>query len=255
MICVPTPRARALPERLALVLLLVPAEALAQSDAGPPMTAVIASAETVRAGVAHTGGLIADRLTLGLAGAYESHDFEAQPAPAAVHGRGITAAPYALFKLDRVLSVDASGGYGRLGYDGAGGGGRADAERWFGAANLNANYAADPWRLGGSLGALHAGARLDAVDGSVRYDGQTSTVGRVRLGYVFRVLDGLEPYVSAEGRYAALDDGADARLDSVLGIGAALRLGGASLLLQGTTVDGDDAARAYAGTLTFRLGL
>jgi hypothetical protein len=34
-----------------------------------------------------------------------------------------------------------------------------------------------------------------------------------------------------------------------------LRLGGATLGIQGTTADGDEAVRTYAGTLNLRLGL
>jgi len=365
MFRVPTPRARRVAARLALLLpILVPAAAAqAQSDAGPPANALIASAPAVRAGVAHASGLIAarivaltggagepglalapdrhvkvlalgnagqvfptadpeitklerdfgvrpppaaakprlglwsdgawsrlrfddagarvdgtmwsgvfgvdyalaDRLTVGLAGAYESQDFDTSLNRASVLGRGLTAAPYAVLRLDRVFSLDASGGHAWLGYDrayrdplsGLSVSDRTDATRWFGAANLNARYTLDQWRLGGALGTLYAGARADAwADGpGAAYGAQTTAVGRVRLGYVFRVLDGLEPYVSAEGRYAALDDGAGERADSVLGVGASLRLGNARLGIQGTTLDGGDAVRTYAGTVNLRLGL
>lgn len=219
---------------------------------------------TMWSGVFGVDYALADRLTVGLAGAYESQDFDTALNHASVVGRGFTAAPYAVLRLDRVFSLDASGGHAWLGYDsarpdpfsGQSVPDRTDATRWFGAANLNARYAFDPWRLGGTLGTLYAGARTDALaDGPMTYGEQTTAVGRVRLGYVFRVLDGLEPYVSAEGRYAYLDDGASDKTDAVLGVGATLRLGNASLGLQGTTLDGGDAVRTYAGTVNLRLGL
>ncbi len=208
-----------------------------------------------------------DRLIIGVAGAYEDQNFDTTFNRGTVDGSGFTAAPYVVYKLHKNFSLDASGGYSWLDYDNTRKDpitstritGSTDASRWFGAANLNAGYALDQWRFGGKIGTLYAREKKDAFteSNSVRVGEQTTNVGDVqlgvRLGYVFKVLDGLEPYVSALGRYAYQDGGSGDNTDAVLGVGASLRAGPATLGIQGTTVEGRDNTKQYSGSVNLRL--
>jgi Autotransporter beta-domain len=208
-----------------------------------------------------------DRLVAGIAGVYEDHNYDTSFNRGSLDGSGITAAPYVVFKLDKNFSVDASAGYSWLEYDNtrrdpltnAVISGATDANRWFGAANLNAGTAIDQWRLGGRVGTQYAREKKDAFteNNNVRNAEQTTSVGDiqfgVRLGYVFRVLDGLEPYVSALGRYAYQDGGSGDKTDAVLGVGTSLRAGPATLGIQGTTVEGRDNTKQYSGGVNLRV--
>lgn len=203
-----------------------------------------------------------DRLILGLAGGYESQNFDLTNLDGVVSGNGLKMAPYAVYRLDDNLSLDASGGYAWLSYadthrdplSGQGRAGTAEASRWYVASDLNAAYRLDSWRLESRFGALYADDGIDRLSDDGPSGGQAMAVGDLRLGYRFDWLDGFEPYVSALGNLA-YDDGADDGADSLLGIGASLWFRGARLDLQGTSADNADGPAAYAALINLRVGL
>ena len=208
-----------------------------------------------------------DRLVAGVAGVYEDHDYDTTFNRGTIDGSGYSAVPYVVYKINKNFSVDVSGGYSCLDYDmtrldpldSSRITGSTDATRWFGAANLNAGTSIDQWRLGAKLGTMFANESKDSFteSNSVFVPGDSTDVGDVqfgvRLGYSFRVLDGLEPYVSALGRYAYQDGRSGDKTDAVLGAGASLRAGPATLGIQGTSVEGRDNLKQYSGSVNLRV--
>lgn len=205
---------------------------------------------------------LSDRLVLGLAGGYENQDFNTSFMDGMITGSGLKMAPYAVYRLDDNLSLDASGGYAWLAYadthldplTGRDSAGATDASRWYAATDFNAAYRLDGWRFDGRLGALYADDGIESSLGSGTSGSQITAVGDMRLGYRFDLFDGFEPYVSALG-HLAYEDGADDSADTVLGIGARLRLGATRLDVRGTTIDSADAPATYAGAVNLRIDL
>lgn len=214
----------------------------------------------VWSGLAGLDYAVSDRFIVGLAGGYESQNFDTSLLGGAVDGSGLKLAPYAVYRLDEHLSLDASGAYTWLDYTSTFAdsfAGSVDtttsAGRWFTAADLNFDYPLAAWHLGGRVGALYAGSGVDdpftADDAGA---GQAAAVGDVRLGYTFDVLDGLEPYVSAAGHVARDDDAYGSLL---VALGASLHIGGAQLQIQGSTSEATDAVPVYAGLVKLRIGM
>ncbi len=223
-------------------------------------------------GIIWTGALgvdyvFTDRLVAGVAGIYEDHDIDTTFNRGTIDGSGYTVAPYAVYKINKNFSVDVSGGYSWLEYDmtrldplnSSRITGSTDANRWFGAANLNAGTSIDQWRLGARFGTMFANESKDSFRESndTNNAGESTDVGDVqfgvRLGYSFRVLDGLEPYVSALGRYAYQDGRSGDKTDAVLGVGTSLRAGPATLGIHGTSVEGRDNTKQYSGSVNLRV--
>lgn len=203
-----------------------------------------------------------DRLILGLASGYESQNFDITNFDGEISGDGLKVAPYAVYRLDDNLSLDASGGYAWLSYadthrdpsSGQSRAGAAKASRWYMASDLNAAYRFDSWRLDSRFGALYADDGIDRLADTDPSGGQVMAVGDLRLGYRFDWLDGFEPYISALG-HLAYEDGTDDGADSLLGIGASLWFRGARLDLQGTSADNADGPAAYAALINLNVGL
>lgn len=203
-----------------------------------------------------------NRTIFGLAGGYEDQNFDTSLMHGAVAGSGMTAAPYMIYRLDDNLSVDFSGGYTWLDYTSnyqdpffeADAYATTGADRWFAATDLNLDYLVESWHLGGRVGTFYAGKGVDSPFAGAASGGQMAAVGDIRLGYTFDVLDGLEPYVSALGRYA-YSDGTTDNADGALAIGASLNVGNARLRLEGTSTDASDAPAVYAGLVKLRIKL
>ncbi len=107
--------------------------------------------------------LFADRWILGLAIGLEDSQIDTAYNGGDNESDGFTIAPYAAFLINNTFSIDATAGYTDLDYDTrridnvSGGTISADfdAERWFAAANLNANVRHNQWLFGGKVGILY----------------------------------------------------------------------------------------------------
>ena len=157
-------------------------------------------------------------VVIGLAAGYENTDINTTFNRGNLKADGYTLAPYAVFKLDDMFSVDVNGGYTWLKYDvdrttvsstvggftGTKSTGSFDANRLFGSLNVNADYATDGWLLSGTLGTLYASESQDAYTesaGTVR-QGASYDVGRAIVGgKVGYDIDGIVPYVKGSYEY------------------------------------------------------
>lgn len=108
--------------------------------------------------------LFAGRFLLGLAGGYQSVEADTAFNGGGTENDGQTVAPYIAILLNEVFSIDATAGYSWLEYDqdrispadGTDIRASFDAERWFGATNLNALVVRGNWVLGAKVGYLHS---------------------------------------------------------------------------------------------------
>ncbi len=155
-------------------------------------------------------------VVVGLAAGYENIDINTTFNRGSLEADGYTVAPYAVFNLDNMFSVDVSGGYTWLKYDvdrttvnssgftGTKSTGSFDANRLFGSLNLNADYATDGWLLSGTLGTLYSSESQDAYNESngTSRQGASYDVGRAIIGgKVGYDLGGIVPYVKTDYEY------------------------------------------------------
>jgi|GEM_PF-6795246 len=205
-----------------------------------------------------------DGLVVGLAGRFENQNFDTGTGEGAISGSGAGLAPYLVYDLNDGLSLDFSGGYSWIDYadthldsaTGALASGDTLARRWFGSTHLNFSYPVDRWRFDGRVGSLYAGQGVDEpLTGAVAGD-QLMAVGDLRIGYVFDVFGGLEPYISALSHFTARD-GADRSADGTFRLGSNLDFhGGATLRIEGSTSETNSAdADNYAGQINLRIPL
>lgn len=221
---------------------------------------------------------ITNWLVAGIAGGYESTDLDTAFNRGNIDGSGYTVAPYLVFNLGKIFSLDVTGGYTWLEYDvsrstldtnsnftGTKSNGSFDGERWFGASNLNADWAINRWRLGASAGVLFASEKHDAFTetNGTRRDAIHADLGRAsingKLGYAFPyvtpwVKGGYEYDFTRDDVSVGRGDTAAANDDSrfVVGVGLDVHLGSiVTGRLEGTTVLGDDDVNTY----TVRAGL
>lgn len=220
-------------------------------------------------------------LVAGIAGGYESTDLDTAFNRGFIEGTGYTVAPYLVFNLGKIFSLDVTGGYTWLSYDvsrsllnSAGNNsnftstkstGSFDGERYFGATNLNADWAIDRWRLGASAGALFASEKHDLFTESngTRRDAIHADLGRAsvngKLGYAFPyvtpwVKGGFEYDFTRDDIKVGTGDTAAANDDSrfIVGVGLDVHMGSmVTGRVEGSTVLGDDDVKAY----TVRAGL
>ena len=176
--------------------------------------------------------MVSDRLLLGVALGYENTDSNTFYNGGGTDTDGFTVAPYLAFLINDNFSFDLTVGYTALDTDqdridtqnGSALTSSFDADRAFGAANLNAVLPKGNWVFGGRIGALLAG---ESQDGYTEVGGpDIRTVGDrnldlgqvyigVDVGYAF---DAFEPY--AIGFYRndfKSDDGGGAGLPGDVG--------------------------------------
>ncbi len=164
-------------------------------------------------------------VVVGLAAGYENIDINTTFNRGSLKADGYTVAPYAVFNLNNMFSVDVSGGYTWLKYDvdrttitdgattfsGTKSTGSFDANRLFGSFNVNADYATDSWLLNGTVGTLYSSETQDAYtesNGTSR-EGGSYDVGRAiaggKIGYdlggVSPDLGGIVPYLKGSYEY------------------------------------------------------
>lgn len=159
------------------------------------------------------GGLdymVNDKVVVGLALGYEALDLTTVYSRGTIESEGFTVAPYVGFALNKTWSIDATAGYTWLSYDTTRNlnatRGTFDAERWFAAANLNANYAFGRVRVLPKIGVLYLEEEADAYretgTNATSVASTTTKLGRLyaggRVGYAF---DSVMPYAKVIGEY------------------------------------------------------
>lgn len=116
-----------------------------------------------------------------------------------IESKGYAVAPYLGWQISRTLSLDASAGYGRGEVD-TFTTNSVDADRWFGAANLNYNRWMGNWQFGGRASFLHGVedyGKIKVSGASVAGTDARNTLDQVRLavqaGYW---MNGVMPYAA-----------------------------------------------------------
>jgi hypothetical protein len=168
----------------------------------------------------------------GLSGAWENVDLDTTFNRGTFEGDGWTVAPYIAYMFNQNFSLDLTGGYSNLSYDmkridpgdNTSISGKTDANRYFGAFNLNANTDYNNWRFGGRVGTLYANERKDSFTESNqnRVLDHNARLGRAlvggRVGYLFGNI--FEPFFDATYRYDYSDGNAHDHDDILLKGGA-----------------------------------
>ncbi|MBI3507184.1 MAG: autotransporter outer membrane beta-barrel domain-containing protein [Proteobacteria bacterium] len=135
---------------------------------------------------------MAPRVTVGVAGGYQTVDINTTFNAGKIKQTGFGVTPYMAFVLNQNYYVDVSAGYWLLNNDVSRSGGTARAtytgSRWNMGANLNGNWRRNRWDFGGQVGYLYVNAKDDGYTetGSAAVAGvQTSDavkIGQGRLG-------------------------------------------------------------------------
>lgn len=227
---------------------------------------------------------INDYVVAGFAFGYERTDLDTDFNRGDITGEGFTVAPYFVFNLGRIFSIDATGGYTWLDYDvsrstlttgNAGSSnfssnkstGSIDAHRWFGAANLNADVNLRNWLLGATIGGLFATESHDGFTESAgtRRAAVSSDLGRAsitaKMGYAFKYVT---PYVKGSYEYDFTRDevkvqGGDVQAANdtdrfVVGGGFDVRVGGMFAAgVEGTTHLSDEDFNNYTVRVKLQL--
>lgn len=211
------------------------------------------------------GGLdykFTEQFIAGMAFGYENIDLETTFNRGTLKADGWTFAPYALYRFTKTYSVDASVGYSMVDYDltrrdplvNTSITGKTDGNRYFGAVNLNGNWAEDQWRFGAKLGNLYVTETKDRFTESngVVTGEQTTKVGQASLGgKVGYNLGMVEPYVSGAGRIYYGD--ADDKSDFLAGVGSLFYLGEMAIGgIEATTPLAADDLKQWTVTGTIR---
>lgn len=161
-----------------------------------------------------------DKLIIGLAGGYEKTDTDTTFNEGNEEATGWTVAPYLGYAINNNFSVDLSGGYSSLDYDMDRIDqinrntitGKTDADRIYGALNVNGNWNRNNFVYGASLGTLYVKEDKDGFTesgtGATTVASQTTKLGRVSLGlnagYDFGMIT---PYAKAKYGYDYEDGG------------------------------------------------
>jgi Autotransporter beta-domain len=147
---------------------------------------------------------------LGVAFGYESSDIDTGFNGGNQDTDSFTIAPYFGAILDDILSVDFNIGYSRVEYDQYRTSGAArvtsspEADRWFGAFNLNAITFIDNWILGGRVGFLYASSTIDRYtesNGTVVADSRTKVSTANIAGDVSYIFGNFEPFLNLAYQY------------------------------------------------------
>jgi autotransporter-like protein len=147
---------------------------------------------------------------LGVAFGYESSDIDTGFNGGNQDTDSFTIAPYFGAILDDTLSVDFNIGYSRVEYDQFRTFGAArvtsspEADRWFGAFNLNAITFIDNWILGGRVGFLYASSTIDRYtesNGTVVADSRTKVSTANIAGDVSYIVGNFEPFLNLAYQY------------------------------------------------------
>ncbi len=153
---------------------------------------------------------IREGTVLGVALGYESSDIDTGFNGGNQDTDSFTIAPYFGAILDDILSVDFNIGYSRVEYDQYRTSGAArvtsspEADRWFGAFNLNAITFIDNWILGGRVGLLYASSKIDSYtesNGTVVADSRTKVSTANIAGDVSYIYGNFEPFLNLAYQY------------------------------------------------------
>lgn len=210
---------------------------------------------------------ISDEVLVGLATGYENTDNKTSFNSGNEDITGWTGAAYALFDIDKTFSLDVTGGYSRLSYDmdrkdgllGTVINGETDADRLFGAVNLNGAWTDQQWQFGGRFGLLYAQEERDGFtetgEGATTVAKQTTTIGRASIGgdigYAF---DDVTPYVKANYNYDYKDGGSSDNNFLDYGLGLRFDMGnGVSGGVEGTGIAFKDNLKSYGANASLRV--
>jgi len=147
---------------------------------------------------------------LGVAFGYESSDIDTGFNGGNQDTDSFTIAPYFGAILDDILSVDFNIGYSRVEYDQYRTSGTTrvtsspEADRWFGAFNLNAITFIDNWILGGRVGFLYASSTIDSYtesNGTAVADSRTKVSTANIAGDVSYIYGNFEPFLNLAYQY------------------------------------------------------
>ncbi len=219
---------------------------------------------------------LTDKLTVGLAGAYERIRIDTKYNSGTLKGNVWSIAPYLSYRIDDMLSFNATVGHSWADYDvthTVSATGSTNGKRWFGAANLVAEQNVEAWRLSETLGYLYVSETQDAytesgvgaltVAESKRHLGQIRVGGKA--GYEIPTSFGhVTPYLSARAEFdvnkssdVVLTSGATVSRDdfgATFGAGVDGSIGGnMDFRLEATTEAFRDNYKAYGVSATVSL--
>ncbi len=215
-----------------------------------------------------------DRLTIGVAGGYETTDLDTTFNLGSYNQDGYSVTPYMVFRISRNFAVNAAGTYSWLSTDVSRTGGAVtgnfDSTRATGAVNLVGNWSAGKWRFGTILGYLYINQDDDgyvestgaAIASTTTEIGQGRVGGRIgyNLGKVETYFSGRYEYdftapgsqtiVTTGGAVSTPNDRSGFTLAAGLRFQLAPNVSGG---LEGTTTQGRDNQDIYGvnGTLRF----
>ncbi|MDV7338632.1 autotransporter outer membrane beta-barrel domain-containing protein [Terasakiella sp. A23] len=174
-----------------------------------------------------------DNVIVGLSGGYEKVETTTTFNAGSEDVTGWTVTPYLGYIINKNYSVDASIGYSKLDYDmeridatnQTAITGTTEADRIYGALNVNGNWNMDNVLLGASLGTLYAKEEKDAFTesgaGATSVAAQDTKLGRIsiggNIGYDFGMIT---PYLKAKYGYDYEDGGSgdDNMINGGLGV-------------------------------------
>lgn len=177
---------------------------------------------------------LTDKFIAGVGLGYERTDIDTDFNTGTEEAEGFTVAPYAVYLIDNVFSVNASFGYSQLEYDLTRTEqndrnivmGNTESDRWFGSLNANGNWAMDNWMLGASLGTMYVEEDKDGFtetgSGALTVGSVKTEIGRASVGanVGYEVSKGVTPYVKTKYSYDYEDGGSDDQntIDAGLGL-------------------------------------
>ena len=204
------------------------ATGVAAGDSAGPAQSLWFNAGAMRVDDSHTGAnydgniytailgydvAVTNKLTVGVAGSYERIRIDTNYNSGTLKGKVWSIAPYLSYRIDDMLSVNATVGRSWADYDVAhtiSATGSTNGKRWFGAANLVAEQNVDAWRLSETLGYFYVSETQDAYtetgSGALSVPESKRHLGQIRVGgkagYEIPTSFGhVTPYLSARAEF------------------------------------------------------
>lgn len=182
---------------------------------------------------------ITDHFVAGIGFGYEQTEIDTTFNEGNEESKGWTVAPYAVYSYNKNYSVNLSGGFSQLSYDMDRKDqqdknlitGETDADRWFGALNLNGNWTNDNLVYGANIGTLYTQEKKDGFtevgSGATTVAAETTKIGRASIGgnIGYEFFDMMTPYVKAKYSYDYQDGGSADRNTANAGLGVNFALG------------------------------
>lgn len=182
---------------------------------------------------------VTDKVIAGIGLGYERTDVDTSFNEGNLEAKGWTVAPYVSYQYNNNYSVNVNAGYSMLDYDMDRLDqqdhntieGKTDANRWFGALNLNGNWTNDNLVYGATIGTMYAHEKQDGFtesgSGATTVASQTTKIGRASIGgnIGYEFFDMMTPYVKAKYNYDYQDGGSDDRNSVNAGLGVRFDLG------------------------------